>query len=745
MKLLVCESPGKIKKLQSLLGRGWIVKASMGHIRELANDGEYALGFELETDRIHCRYVPRDQRSQEAIAQLRAAAQTASEVVLATDPDREGETIAWHIKEVLQLKSPQRVVYTEITEAAVKAAIAHPRPLDLNLIAAGRCRDCLDKLVGYRGSPLVWALNNGAKSVGRVQSATLHLICERERDIVAFEPRDYWSVFVDYGEGLRAFYWGDLQSQTEAETHDDADPTQSPLTPQAQPKPESTKVWSQAEADQLVATSSSHPHQVVHVAGKLTSKQPPPPFTTSSLQQAAGAKLRFSPEQTMKVAQHLYEKGLITYMRTDSVVLSPEFCGAVRQWLQQRDPQNLPERVTQHRSRKTAQEAHEAIRPTDLTRASAQLQQELNADQFQLYLLIWKRAVASQCKAAVLRKTRIITQSGPIRWQARGQTLEFAGYTRYWPNLKGDTVLPAVVQGQVLTLDQATHQQKQTQPPPRYTEPKLVQLMERRGIGRPSTYAPTIATLKQRTYVELVKGNLQPTALGLEVDGFLAQALPDLLEADFTAQMEATLDAIAEGKEDWQRYLIDWNHSYFIPALTKAQQVLPASSQSLRPQSTLPKSRTKCPQCQQPLSKVSTKKVKKGYFLKCEQGCQLATGQDLVLFWSDSDKQWHPPRPQSTAATTHLTAFPCPVCGQPLEVYSYTKDCQAKALLRCSGPNAKGDRNHQDVVFFPSRGVWWSQKFGEYPLDPNLLLQEPTTLDPECPPYGTMKECVADT
>ena len=250
MKLLICESPGKIKKLQNLLGRDWIVKASMGHIRELANDGDDALGFELGADQIHCHYVPRDQRSKQAIAQLKAAARKATEVILATDPDREGETIAWHLKEVLHLRHPQRVVYTEITEAAVKAAISRPRPLDLNLIAAGRCRDCLDKLVGYRGSPLVWALNNGAKSVGRVQSATLHLLCEREREIVAFEPRDYWSVFVDYGEGFRAYYWGDLQGSAPSESQDDAEPVASKS--KSPPKPESTKVWSQTEADQLV-------------------------------------------------------------------------------------------------------------------------------------------------------------------------------------------------------------------------------------------------------------------------------------------------------------------------------------------------------------------------------------------------------------------------------------------------------------------------------------------------------------
>ena len=721
VKLLVCESPGKIKKLQSVLGRGWMVKASMGHIRELANDGAFALGFELDAEHIHCRYVPRDQRSEQAISQLKIAAQKASEVVLATDPDREGETIAWHLKEVLNLQNPQRVVYTEITATAVNAAIARPRSLDTNLIAAGRCRDCLDKLVGYRGSPLVWALNNGAKSVGRVQSATLHLLCEREREIIAFEPRDYWSVYVDYDVGFRAFYWGDLRGTTDPDTQDDAESAPSPSSPQTPgPKPESTRVWSQAEADQLVATARSHPHQVIHVAGKQATKQPPPPFTTASLQQAAGAKLQFSPEYTMQVAQHLYESGLITYMRTDSVVLSPEFCAAVRQWLQQHDPQNVPQRVARHRSRHVAQEAHEAIRPTDLTRASAQLQHQLNADQFQLYLLIWKRAVASQCKAAILRKSRIITQSGSIRWQAKGQVLEFAGYTRYWPNLKGDTVLPTVTPGQSLTLEQAAHEQKQTQPPPRYTEPKLVQLMERKGIGRPSTYAPTLATLKRRDYVHLLKGKLlQPTALGLDVDGFLAQALPDLLETDFTAQMEATLDAITEGKQDWQRYLIGWNQDYFLPALDKAQQVLPAIGKPQSSPSSLKKSRTKCPQCNHPLSKVPSKKVKKGYFLKCEQGCQSEAGRDLVLFWSDYDKQWQRPRPKSEATPAQLTSFPCPVCGQPLEEYHYRKEGQAKALLRCSVPTSRGDRNHKDVVFFQSKGSWWSHKFGEYPIDSN--------------------------
>ncbi len=233
----------------------------------------------------------------------------------------------------------------------------------------------------------------------------------------------------------------------------------------------------------------------------------------------------------------------------------------------------MPKKVAVHRSSKAAQEAHEAIRPTDLTRPSTQLKAELSTDEFSLYLLIWKRAVASQCQPARLRKTRLLSQSGSVFWQARGQVVEFPGYSRYWNNLSADSELPVLQQGQPLRLQQAAHEQKQTSPPPRYSEPKLVQVMERQGIGRPSTYAPTIQTLKQRLYVETAKGHLQPTPLGLEVDQFLGQALPDLLEAEFTAQMELALDQIAAGQEDWQQYVTSWNYDYFIPALERAKKL----------------------------------------------------------------------------------------------------------------------------------------------------------------------------
>ncbi|PZO58022.1 MAG: type I DNA topoisomerase [Phormidesmis priestleyi] len=707
-KLLIVESPGKIKKLSQILGSDWLVKASVGHIRELASDGDDSLGFDIDSRSVRCRFIARGDRGAKTIQGLKAAVRQVKTVVLATDPDREGETIAWHLQEALNLKNPQRVVYSEITPNAVRAAIAQPRTIDLDMVNSGLCRTVLDKLVGYRGSPLLWQLQNGAKSMGRVQSAALHILCTREREIQAFVPQDYWSVFVDYAEGFRAYYQGSAAETSEEEAPDDA------AHPSEQSAPESARVTSEAEANRLVEIAQQHPHRITSVEGKTTNRKPPPPFITSSLQQTAGSRLRFSPEQTMKVAQSLYEAGLITYMRTDSTMLSPEFCAQARQWLESNDLDNVPAKVAQHRKAKGAQEAHEAIRPTDIYRPSADLKSQLSADAFSLYVMIWKRAIASQCKPAQVQQTKINTQSSSVCWQAKGQVVIFPGYTRYWNNLKADAELPRLPQGQVVTLQQATHEQKQTQPPPRYSEPKLVQMMERKGIGRPSTYAPTIQTLKQRLYVEMAKGSLLPTALGLEVDAFLKEALPDLLEASFTAQMEQALDQIAEGKEDWQRYLSGWNQEYFIPALTKAQQVVPKHISST-PVSRSGKalSKTPCPQCQKPMAKVPSTKVQKKYFLKCVSGCE-----DVVLFYSKYSKQWEPPRakgsegPKLSSAKATLTEHSCPVCQKQMEEYGYEKDGKAKKLLRCSDTKARNQAKHKEAVYFQTDSGWWSPKHG---------------------------------
>jgi DNA topoisomerase I len=699
-KLLIVESPGKIKKIKSILGNGWEVMASFGHIRQLAKDTDDGLGFIFHGENIDCHYVPRDDRAKQTISKLVAAAKKADGVYLASDPDREGETIAWHLAEVLKLKQPQRVVYQEITESAVKAAIANPRAIDMDLVAGGRCRECLDKLVGFKGSPLIWRLSNGAKSVGRVQSAALHLVCERERAITAFVPQAYFSIFVDYREGFRAFYAG-AAGISVSSSDEESDPGQS----------ESTRVGSHVEAERVVGIARSIEHRVVSVRGEIASKKPPAPFTTSTLQQFAGTKLKFSPDRTMAAAQKLYEAGLITYMRTDSIALSEDFCVAVRAWLVDNDRENLPDVTTAQKNVKGAQAAHEAIRPTDIGRLSG----GASADEEALYLLIWHRSMASLCKPARLRKTTIVTQSGEIRWEAKGQTVEFAGYSRYWQDISGDSLLPSLADGAPLSVERADAERKQTQPPARYSEPKLVQLMEREGIGRPSTYASTIATLKDRDYVTLVKDKLQPTRVGMEVDEFLGRTLPDLIAAEFTAQMEAQLDAIAHGKLGWQKYLTSWNRDYFVPALAKAGEGLPAAGD--RPQRQLDASRTKCPECSQCLVKVPSTKVKKGHFLKC-QTCKSADGRDLVMFWSDRAKEWQLPQVKSGGDyVAKLTAHPCPVCKKMLEEYSYTKDGQAKLMLRCSDATARAQPKHKEVAYFPSRdGGWWSKQFGTISL-----------------------------
>lgn len=701
--LLIIEAPGKLSKLRHILGDDYLIQASGGHIRELANDGDEHLGFDMVGDHVQCRWEARGSRGKQAIAQLREAAKHAQSVILATDEDREGETIGWHIAQALGLKTVQRITYREITPAAVRAAIAHPRPINLNLVHAGICRSVLDKLVGYRGSPLVWALNNGAKSIGRVQSATLHLVVERELQIRNFKPQDYWSCYVDYQEGFRAFYYrGGSSTSTEETVDDAADPTDKKA-------PESDRVLSQAEADRLIQFAQQYPHRVVSIEGKTVNRTPPAPFTTSTLQQAAGSKLRFSPEKTMQLAQGLYEKGIITYHRSDSTYLSPEFVQSVRSWLSSHDPTNLPQKVTRHKSSKNAQEAHEAIRPTDVHRSSESLKAELDADVFSLYVMIWKRTVASLCQPARIRQTRIITQSGDVQWQARGQVVEFEGFAKYWRSLGQDGELPIVQQGQSLNLERAAHEKKQTQPPPRYSEAQLVALMERKGIGRPSTYAPTIGTLKQREYVSVVKNKLQPTEVGEQVDRFLMQALPKLVDVGFTAEMEASLDQIASGELGWEQWLTHWNRDYFAPALEQARKVIPNYASETPARRTPDVSDTECPQCQKLMIQLPSKKVKKGFFLKC-QGCES------VMFWSDLTSTWELPRAkseQSEDASAKLTEHPCPVCKKPLEEYPYQKDGQPKVMVRCSDAKARQQKKHEGAVYFQTSNGFWSPKFGE--------------------------------
>jgi len=714
MKLLLVESPSKCKTIRAILGSDWQVEASCGHFTELAKDGEDSLGFTMhkDTNEIECRYQLTEGKGKQIVAKLRAAVKNAHEVVLATDGDREGEGIAWHLQQQLNLRNPKRAVYNQITPAAVQAAIANARQLDPNLISAQRARQCLDRLIGFKVSPLV-RRTSGGSSAGRVQSVALHIICQREREIVSFVPINYWSVFTEYIEGFTAYYAGSSIVET---ISDDSEVTDDAAETNTEAIVESKRVLSEAEAGRLVEIARNNPHIVQEATGVTAQKSPLPPFITSSLQQAASVRLGLSPEETMQVAQELFEgvdlpqgrKGLITYHRTDSTSLAPEFCAEVKDWLSQHDPDNVPKKTTRHREQANAQSAHEAIRPTYLSITPKTVRDHLSAKQHQLYELIWRRAVASQCANALIQKSRVIIQAGSTLWQTNGSILTFAGYTRYWNDLNKDKHIPALANGQVLNLKNAGFTQKQTQPPARYSEAKLVQTLERQGVGRPSTFAAIVKTLKDRTYV-LLKGKvLEPSALGMSTDDVLHQTFPDLLRADFTAGMETTLDEISVGKLEWQSYLIGWHQSYFQPMLARAYSNLSGDLQPSNRKNEL--SDVACPACNHPLSKIPSKKVSGGHFLKCEHGCE-----NLVMFWSDRTNQWETPQVK-TRISSHavLSKFACPVCKKPLAEYLYNKNGEDKLMLKCSDLNAMKRPDHSDLVFFwTTQKKWWSKKFGD--------------------------------
>ena len=580
-KLLIVESPGKLKTLRKILGGDWILEASVGHTTELAHDGYKKLGFDIGEAKVETRYIPRGTRGKQVLSKLRSVARQADMVYLAMDPDREGEAIAWHLVEQLKLRRFVRVSYTQITESAVRSAIQNPRNLDFPLIHAQRARQCLDKLVGYEVSPLLWN-TTGGKSAGRVQSATLHLICERERERLAFKPEDYWT--------LQAFYKDGLVANFEKEAAKDAEE-------------KDRRVSSEAEAKKIEATARTNPHLVSKIENREEKRLPLPPLITSSLQQTAGVRLKFSPQKTMQIAQELYEgvggKGLITYMRTDAVTLSPEFIQEARGWLQANAPEALSEKPPFFRTKADSQGAHEAIRPTSVSLTPEKAREILNYDQFQVYRLIWERAVASQCKPALLSRGLIEIRAADTRWIARGLTVLDPGYLRFWRNIDEERELPRLAIGQKLDLTDIKTEAKKTQPPSRYSEAKLVQLMEKLGIGRPSTYASTVMTLRDRDYVILEKEVLAPTPLGLATDDVLTKAMPDLVDVKFTAHMEESLDQIAEDKIGWETFLCGWNKGYLHSALIYARSVLqsvpkmnfPASSPAAKRDSSAPAAR----------------------------------------------------------------------------------------------------------------------------------------------------------
>jgi len=560
--LVIVESPAKAKTISKYLGRGYTVKASMGHIRDLPKS---TLGVDVG-DSFNPKYlIPRDKLK--TVKDLKESVQAAKEVILATDPDREGEAIAWHLVHATdaQNKIIRRVVFHEITPDAVNEAMQHPRDIDMDLVDAQQARRILDRLVGYSVSPLLWKKVKRGLSAGRVQTAALRIVVEREKEIDAFNPVEYWSLDAELsritGKALK-------KNETFKAAIHRIDGKKAEL---------STGVETQAVVDRLDGAG----YQVVNVTRRESQRRPSAPFTTSTLQQEASRKLNFPVRRTMQIAQELYEgidlgaegiQGLITYMRTDSTNVAASAQQTARAVISGKfGPEFVPDKSPVYaRKSKGAQEAHEAIRPTSPQRDPNSVKALLSAQQFRLYTLIWQRFIASQMAPAILDGTTVDIGAGnekdlaagkdaPIIFRATGSVVRFQGFMAVYTAGRDDGdsdeldagALPLLEQGEALDLEKLIPLQHFTQPPPRYSEATLVKALEEQGIGRPSTYAPTIATLQARSYVTTEEKKLIPTELGTVVNDLLVEHFPRVFDIGFTSQLEDELDEIAAGERAW--------------------------------------------------------------------------------------------------------------------------------------------------------------------------------------------------
>ena len=563
--LVIVESPSKAKTIGKYLGPGYEVVASMGHVRDLPKS---KLGVDVEHG-FQPDYQP-IKGKEETITALKKAAKKSGKVYLATDPDREGEAISWHLKELLNIPDEKtyRVTFNEITKRVVNESIAAPRAIDQNLVDAQQARRILDRIVGYELSPLLWKKIRRGLSAGRVQSVATRLVVEREEEIRAFQPQEYWSIQVDLERvrpnlgGFQAMFYG---REKKMELH------------------------SQEEAEAIVAEVSAAPFSVAKVKRQEKLRNPAPPFTTSTLQQEASRKLNMTPARTMSIAQQLYEGvditgegtvGLITYMRTDSLRLSEEAIAAAKGFIETRyGKQYYPPQARHYKTKGSAQDAHEAIRPSDVNLVPDEIKKDLTSEQYKLYKLIWSRFLACQMASAVYDSVSIETESAGYTFRASHSELKFSGFTAVYEEGKDDedeapqSPLPDLKEGEALDLKKADKQQHFTQPPARYSEATLIRALEEKGIGRPSTYAPTISTILNREYVVKEGRALRPTPLGEVVTGLMKDKFQDIVDPTFTAQMEEELDKIEEGSADWKHVLSEF-YGGFEAELHKAEQEL---------------------------------------------------------------------------------------------------------------------------------------------------------------------------
>ncbi|MDR6883847.1 type I DNA topoisomerase [Bacillus sp. 3255] len=544
--LVIVESPAKAKTIGKYLGSKFIVKASMGHIRDLPKS---QIGVEAERN-FEPKYITIRGKGS-ILKELKDASKKVKKIYLAADPDREGEAIAWHLAHYLDVGSDElcRVVFNEITKDAVKDAFKTPRRINQDLVNAQQARRILDRLVGYKISPLLWKKVKKGLSAGRVQSVAVKLIQDRENEIKAFEPEEYWSITVQLNAGKAVF---------EAKYHSI--------------NGEKKELSSREDVDQVLAAMGTGLFKVKEVKEKERGRNPSPPFITSSMQQEAARKLNFRASKTMSVAQQLYEGidlgkegtvGLITYMRTDSTRISPVAQEEAKEYILAKFGETYyPETPrTYTKKNANAQDAHEGIRPTSVLREPEQVKEYLSRDQYRLYKLVWERFVASQMASAILDTMTIDLTAGDTLFRANGSKMKFPGFMKVYVEsnddgtTEEDKLLPPLAVGDSLEKQGIDPKQHFTQPPPRYTEARLVRALEEMGIGRPSTYAPTLETIQKRGYVAIEEKKFVPTELGELVIQLMQEFFPEILDIEFTAHMEEELDFVEEGKEDWVRVL----------------------------------------------------------------------------------------------------------------------------------------------------------------------------------------------
>ena len=544
MNLIIVESPTKARTLSRFLGKGYAVEATMGHIKDLPKS---KLGVQVEKN-FEPDYQLVEGKSKQVNA-IKKSYKTAKSVYIATDPDREGEAIAQHVYEILDGKNGKiaRITFHEITKSAVDEAISKPGKINNDLVEAQVARRVLDRLVGYKTSPLLWKKVRRGLSAGRVQTVTVRLIVEREREIEAFVPQEYWEIYCE----LRA----DLSRNN----------IKNFVVKLLRINGKTANISDKSSADKAVGGLKKSAYTVADVARREVRKNPYPPFTTSTLSQTASRFFGWSSKKTMSVAQRLYEEGLITYHRTDSVSLSSGAIDKVREYIgKEYGAEYVPEKPKLYKTKsKSAQEAHEAIRPTDVNSKLTMSNPKFQKEGEKLYGLIWKRFVACQMNPAVYDETKITVSAkyggDEYTLRASGQVMKFDGWRKVIPPSKSEEPsLPDVQKNDSLTFLKIDPQQKFTQPPPRYNEASLIKTLEKLGIGRPSTYAPTISTIQSRAYVEKKEGKFYPTSIGIAVNDFLTKNFSTVFDYDFTADMEEGLDNVAQGKVDWHKMLSDF-------------------------------------------------------------------------------------------------------------------------------------------------------------------------------------------